>query len=76
VPAAKPKPTGATDRGYAKPTAAAPSKPAAAPERARPTAVSGADRGSADKAASQRGKQSMPSGVPAKAKKPSKPAKR
>ena len=32
--------------------------------------------GAADKAASQRGKQSMPSGVPAKAKKPSKPAKR
>jgi hypothetical protein len=84
--AAKAKPTGSTDRGYSKPAVAASSKskpaavpsskPAAAPERARPTAVSGADRGSADKAASQRGKQSMPSGVPAKAKSPGKPAKR
>jgi hypothetical protein len=34
----------------------------------KPTAVSGADRGAADRAASQRGKQSMPSGVPPKAK--------
>ena len=76
VPAVKAKPTGATDRGYSKPATASSGKPAAAPERARPTAVSGADRGAADKAASQRGKQSMPSGVPAKAKKPSKPAKR
>lgn len=75
-PAAKAKPAGATDRGYAKPAAAPVGKPATTPERARPTAVSGADRGSADKAASQRGKQSMPSGVPAKAKTPGKPAKR
>ena len=80
TPAAKAKPTGATDRGYSKPAAAPSGKPAsapaAAPDRARPTAVSGTDRGSADKAASQRGKQSMPSGVPAKAKSPGKPAKR
>jgi hypothetical protein len=76
VPAAKAIPAGATDRGYSKPATAASTKPAAAPERARPTAVSGSDRGAADKAASQRGKQSMPSGVPAKAKTPSKPAKR
>ena len=76
VPAAKAIPAGATDRGYSKPATAPSSKPAAAPERARPTAVSGSDRGAADKAASQRGKQSMPSGVPAKAKTPSKPAKR
>ena len=86
VPAAKAKATGATDRGYTKPAVAPSSKSkpaavssaksAAAPERARPTAVSGADRGSADKAASQRGKQSMPSGVPAKAKSAGKPAKR
>jgi hypothetical protein len=76
VPAAKAIPAGATDRGYSKPASAASTKAAAAPERARPTAVSRSDRGAADKAASQRGKQSMPSGVPAKAKTPSKPTKR
>jgi hypothetical protein len=74
--AAKAKPTGAGDRGYSKPAAAPSARSAATPERARPTAVSGANRGSADKAASQRGKQSMPSGVPAKARSPGKPAKR
>ena len=76
APAAKAKVAGATDRGYSKPAATPSSKPAAEPERVRPTAVSGSGRGSADKAASQRGKQSMPSGVPAKAKTPVKPAKR
>jgi hypothetical protein len=48
------------------------SRPAAAPSRAPQTAsksaVSGANRGSTDRAASERGKQSMPKGVPAKAK--------
>jgi hypothetical protein len=73
---AQAKPAGATDRGYAKPAAASSGKPASAPDRSRPTAVSGADRGSADKAASQRGKQSMPSGVPAKARNSGKAAKR
>jgi len=76
APAAKAKPAGAADRGHSKPAAAASAKPAPAPDRSRPTAVSGANRGSADKAASQRGKQSMPSGVPPKAKSPSRPAKR
>ena len=67
----------ATDRGYPAPPAAKASKPAgkpaavpsAAPERAKTSAVSGAKGGgSADRAATQRGKQSMPAGVPAKAK--------
>jgi hypothetical protein len=67
------RPAAAADRGRAAPQARKPeSRPAAAPsrapERANKSAVSGSDRGGADRAASQRGKQSMPSGVPAKAK--------
>jgi hypothetical protein len=73
------KPQG--DRGYAKPAAtpAARPQPAQRPATARPvptsrpapsggnrTAVSGANSGKADKAASQRGKQSMPQGARSK----------
>jgi hypothetical protein len=65
----------ASDRGYAAPAAPKVSKPASkpaavpsgAPERARPSAISGA-KGGGDRAASDRGKQSMPAGAPAKAK--------
>jgi hypothetical protein len=58
-----------TDRGRPTQQASRPAAaPSRAPERASKSAVSGADRGGADRAASQRGKQSMPSGVPAKAK--------
>ncbi len=64
------KPTGAgasaaVDRGYAAPQAA--NRPAVATAD-RASAVSGVKKGSADRAASQRGKQSLPGGVPAKAK--------
>lgn len=59
-------------RPVAAPSAKSENRPAAAPsrapERANKSAVSGADRGGGDRAASQRGKQSMPKGVPAKAK--------
>jgi hypothetical protein len=59
-------------RPAAMPSAKPANRPAAAtsraPERANKSAVSGASRGGADRAASQRGKQSMPKGVPAKAK--------
>ena len=48
------------------PTAAA--KPAVRPATTERTAVSGADRGAADKAASARGRQSAPKGVPPQAK--------
>jgi hypothetical protein len=66
----KPKPANVQgDRGYAKPQ----TRPAAQPAPAtRPapsggkTAVSGAQRGGADRAASQRGKQSMPQGARSK----------
>jgi hypothetical protein len=66
----------ASDRGYATPSAPKVSKPASkpaavpsgAPERARSSAVSGAKSGAGDRAASDRGKQSMPAGAPAKAK--------
>ena len=67
------------DRGYDKPAArpqpAGKPSPAAKPQpKSRPapsadrggTAVSGANRGSADRAASQRGKQSMPQGAKSK----------
>jgi hypothetical protein len=75
-PAAKPASStarsGAADRGR---PAAAPSRnsqptvPARAPEQRRPSALSGANRsGSSDRAASQRGRQSMPKGVPPKAR--------
>lgn len=72
-PAAVAKPSASADRGRPTPQASKPaSRPAAAPsrapERANKSAVSGASRGGADRAASQRGKQSMPKGVPAKAK--------
>ncbi len=42
--------------------------PARAPELANRSALSGANRGGADRAASQRGMQSMPRGVPARAR--------
>ena len=65
----------ASDRGYAAPSAPKVSKPASkpaavpsgAPERAKSSAVSGA-KGGGDRAASDRGKQSMPAGASAKAK--------
>jgi hypothetical protein len=80
---AKPAASGTRDRGHATPTAKPASRPAqqpmstakpasprpAAKPAARPTAVSGANRqGGNAKAASQRGKQSMPKGVPPKAR--------
>ena len=67
-------PAGAKDRGYSKPTSTPTSRtdarPASkpAPSRAKPTAMSGAGHGGSNHAASQRGKQSMPKGVPPKAK--------
>jgi len=71
-PAAIPARSGAPDRGR---PAAAPSKtgqpkvPARQTEQRRPSAISGSNRGGAsDRAASQRGRQSMPKGVPSKAK--------
>ncbi len=76
-PAASTKPSAVADRGRPAPQASRPvsksaSRPAAAPARApqaaNKSAVSGTSRGSADRAASQRGKQSMPSGPPARAK--------
>jgi hypothetical protein len=77
-PATRPATTG--DRGYggtrdvqqpkpsAKPTQVNRPAPAArpAPKPSKPTAVSNANRGSADRAASQRGKQSMPQGARSK----------
>ena len=65
----------ASDRGYAGPSAPKVSKPASkpaavpsgAPERAKSSAISGA-KGSGDRAASDRGKKSMPAGAPSKAK--------
>jgi hypothetical protein len=63
-------PTSGGDRGYSKPAAGA--KPAARPQQAtrqapsRGTAVSGGRSGQAEKAASQRGKQSMPQGARSK----------
>jgi len=48
------------------PTKAA--KPAARPATSDRTAVSGANRGAADKAASARGRESAPKGVPPQAK--------
>jgi hypothetical protein len=71
-PAASSARSTASDRGYSAPSAAKASKPtskpAAVPERTKSSAVSGAKGGGDDRAASARGKQSMPSGVPAKAK--------
>ncbi len=61
----------ATDRGRPATPASKPSAPARAPDRSKSSAVSGASRGgAADKAASQRGRESMPKGVPAKARSP------
>ncbi len=65
----------ASDRGNAtpspakvtKPASKPPAMPSGAPDRAKSSAVSGA-KGSGDRAASDRGKQSMPAGAPAKAK--------
>jgi len=62
APAAKPM-----DREAAKPAPKPQQRPAAQPA-SRPTAVSGNRQGGNAKAASQRGKQSMPKGVPPKAK--------
>jgi hypothetical protein len=71
TPAASTARAASADRGYATPQASKPvSRPAAprASERATSSAVAGVNHGGADRAASQRGKQSMPNGVPAKAK--------
>ena len=65
-------PTSGADRGYSKPASGA--KPAARPQPtsrpaqapSRGTAVSGGRSGQADRAASQRGKQSMPQGARSK----------
>jgi len=66
-------PTGSGDRGYSKPAAGA--KPAARPQQTsrpapsggnRGTAVSGGKSGKSERAASQRGKQSMPQGARSK----------
>ncbi len=78
---ARPATSGARDRGHATPAAKPASRPAQQPATrpaqqpatrpaAKPTAVSGASRqgGGSAKAASQRGKQSMPKGVPPKAR--------
>jgi len=78
-PAAKPatRPESSTtraataDRGRpaTAPGASRPSAPARTAERSRSSAISGASGGGmANKAASQRGRQSMPKGVPARAK--------
>lgn len=52
-------------------------RPSAAPAApAKPSAVPGANRdGNADRAAAQRGKESLPQGAPAKPKSPAKPAR-
>jgi len=55
------------ERPAAKPAQKPQQRPAAQPA-SRPTAVSGNRQGGNAKAASQRGKQSMPKGVPPKAK--------
>jgi hypothetical protein len=76
-PASSAQRTATADRGRAPPSAPQASKPATRPAaapsgsaaRSRSSAVSGSNRsGSADRAASNRGRQSMPGGVPAKAK--------
>jgi hypothetical protein len=75
-PSASAARSAASDRGYEAPSTPKVSKPASkpaavpsgAPERAKSSAVSGAKSGGGDRAASDRGKQSMPSGAPAKAK--------
>ena len=82
-PSASTARSAASDRGYAAPSAPKVSKPASkatavpsgAPERAKSSAVSGAKRGGGDRAASDRGKQSMPAGAPAKAPAKAKGAK-
>jgi len=78
-PSQKPAAAGSRDRGHAKPEAKPAARPAAQPAAkpasrpaaqpaSRQTAVSGNRQGTSAKAASQRGKQSMPQGVPPKAK--------
>jgi hypothetical protein len=75
-PSASTARSAASDRGYAAPSVPKVSKPASkpaavpsgAPERAKSSAVSGAKSGGGDRAASDRGKQSMPAGASAKAK--------
>jgi hypothetical protein len=75
MPKAKPVPSG--DRGYgggggaqrpaAKPAQVNRPSPSAQPRPSKPTAMSGANRGGGNaKAASQRGKQSMPQGARSK----------
>jgi hypothetical protein len=59
--------TAAADRGRPT-TSSRPSAPTRAAPSSRSSAISGASGGGASKAASQRGRQSMPKGVPAKAK--------
>jgi len=74
-PSASAARSAASDRGYAAPSAPKASKPASkpaavpsgAPERAKSSAVSGAKSGGGDRAASDRGRQSMPAGASAKA---------
>jgi hypothetical protein len=77
--AARPATAGTRDRGYTKPAAKPAARPAQMPAAkpaakpaarpTKPTAVSGASRqGAGAQASSQRGKQSMPKGVPSKAK--------
>ena len=75
APAQKPAAVDSRDRGYAKPASQPAAMPASRPQQrpaaqpaARPTAVSGDRQGGGDRAASQRGKQSLPQGVPPKAK--------
>jgi hypothetical protein len=75
-PSASAARSAASDRGYEAPSTPKVNKPASkpaavpsgAPERAKSSAVSGAKSGGGDRAASDRGKQSMPAGAPAKAK--------
>jgi len=77
----RPSSVGSSDRGYGsspatrevkKPTSKPQSMPSRTPSKgmqgggSRNTAMSGANRGSADRAASQRGKQSMPQGARSK----------
>jgi hypothetical protein len=74
----RPPPVGAGDRGYAAQDLSRPEPstrdiqqrpadgPAAGTSAHRATAVSGANRGGADRAASQRGRQSMPQGARSK----------
>ena len=68
-PAASTAPAASADRGYATPQASkSVSRPVTTSERAGSSAVAGVKSGGEGSAASQRGKQSMPNGVPAKAK--------